>query len=70
MAQTLGGKISELRKDIGITQDEMSEKLGVTPQAVSKWENDVSCPDIMLLPKLAGLLGISIDELFSNAPRG
>ena len=44
MAQTLGGKIAELRRNIGLTQDEMSEKLGVTPQAVSKWENDVSCP--------------------------
>lgn len=69
MAQTLGGKIAELRRNIGLTQDEMSEKLGVTPQAVSKWENDVSCPDIMLLPKLAGLLGTSIDELLSNEPK-
>lgn len=69
MAQTLGGKIAELRKNLGITQDEMSEKLGVTPQAVSKWENDVSCPDIMLLPKLATLLGTSVDELLSNQPK-
>lgn len=69
MAQTLGGKIAELRRNIGLTQDEMSEKLGVTPQAVSKWENDISCPDIMLLPKLAKLLGTTVDELLSNEPK-
>jgi transcriptional regulator with XRE-family HTH domain len=69
MAQTLGGKIAELRRNIGLTQDEMSEELGVTPQAVSKWENDISCPDIMLLPKLARLLGTTVDELLSNEPK-
>lgn len=69
MANTLGGKIAELRKNIGMTQDEMSEKLGVTPQAVSKWENDISCPDIMLLPKIANLLGTTCDELLSNEPK-
>lgn len=69
MAQSLGGKIAELRRNGGLTQDEMSEKLGVTPQAVSKWENDISCPDIMLLPKLAALLGTTVDELLSNEPK-
>jgi len=69
MAHTLGSKIAELRKNNGMTQDELSEKLGVTPQAVSKWENDISCPDIMLLPKIANLLGTTCDELLSNDPR-
>ncbi|NLY69550.1 MAG: helix-turn-helix transcriptional regulator [Clostridiales bacterium] len=69
MAHTLGSKIAELRKNNGMTQDELSEKLGVTPQAVSKWENDISCPDIMLLPKIANLLGTTCDELLSNEPR-
>jgi transcriptional regulator with XRE-family HTH domain len=69
MAHTLGSKIAELRKNNGMTQDELSEKLGVTPQAVSKCENDISCPDIMLLPKIANLLGTTCDELLSNEPR-
>ncbi|MDD3094562.1 MAG: helix-turn-helix transcriptional regulator, partial [Clostridia bacterium] len=49
--------------------DEMAEKLNVTPQAVSKWENDISCPDIMLLPKIAEMLSVSVDELLSDAPK-
>ncbi len=60
---TLGSKIAELRKKKGFTQEEFAEKLGVTAQAVSKWENDVSCPDIMLLPKIAEIFSVSIDEL-------
>jgi len=66
---TLGRKIAELRRGKNITQDEMAEKLNVTPQAVSKWENDISCPDIMLLPKIAEMLSVSVDELLSDAPK-
>lgn len=66
MEKTIGQKISMLRKDKGITQEGLAERLGVSPQAVSKWENDISCPDITLLPKLAQLLGITVDELLSN----
>ncbi|MEG1743078.1 MAG: helix-turn-helix transcriptional regulator [Clostridia bacterium] len=66
MSITLGKKIFELRKQKGITQDEMSEKLGVSPQAVSKWENDISCPDIMLLPMIAEMFHVTIDELLGN----
>ena len=44
----------------------MAETLGVSPQAVSKWENDQSCPDIALLPKLAKLLDVSVDVLLSG----
>ncbi len=62
-ATGLGGNISAWRKAKGMTQEEFAEKLGVTPQAVSKWENGVSCPDIMLLPKIAEIFGVSIDEL-------
>lgn len=64
--QTLGERISELRKEKGFKQEELAEALGVTAQAVSKWENDISCPDIMLLPKLAELLGVTVDELLSG----
>lgn len=64
---TLGEKISAARKEHGYTQEEFAELLGVTSQAVSKWENNASCPDIMLLPRISQLLNISIDELLGNA---
>ena len=66
MSESLGKKISELRKEKSFTQEELAEKLGVSPQAVSKWENDLSCPDIMLLPELASLFDVSIDEMFGE----
>lgn len=65
--ETLGSKIARLRKEKGYTQEEFSQLLDVTAQAVSKWENDVSCPDIMLLPKISQLLQTSIDELLGNS---
>ena len=64
--ETIGKRISEHRKAKNIKQDELAEKLLVSPQAVSKWENDISCPDISLLPNLAEILGISVDELLSG----
>lgn len=64
--ETLGKRISENRKAKNIKQEELAEMLLVSPQAVSKWENDISCPDISLLPKLAEILGISVDELLSG----
>ena len=66
MAQTIGKRIMENRKRLGLTQDALAERLGVTAQAVSKWENDQSCPDISLLPKLAKLLGVTVDVLLSG----
>ena len=63
MEQTIGKRIAQNRKRLGLTQDALAEKLGVTAQAVSKWENDQSCPDITTLPKLAAIFGISTDEL-------
>lgn len=60
---TIGKRISEYRKKKNIKQDELAEMLGVSPQAVSKWENDLSCPDISLLPELSRILGVSIDEI-------
>ena len=64
--KTLGMRIAEYRKVKGMKQDELAEKLGVSAQAVSKWENDVSCPDIMTLPELAKLLGVTTDELLTG----
>ena len=66
MEMTLGKRIAFLRKDKELKQDELAEKLGVSPQAVSKWENDQTCPDITLLPELAKILGVTVDELLSG----
>lgn len=63
---TLGEKLSEKRRAKGMTQDEVAEKMGVTAQAVSKWENDLSCPDITLLVPLAELYGTSVDVLLGR----
>ena len=66
MENTLGKRISDLRRPKGLKQDDLAEKLNVSPQAVSKWENDQTCPDITLLPVLAKILGVSVDELLSG----
>lgn len=63
MKKTLGMMIAELRKQYGMTQLELAEKMGVTDKAVSKWERDLSCPDINSIPKLAEILGVSVEEL-------
>ena len=63
MKKTLGTMISELRKQHGMTQLELAEKMGVTDKAVSKWERDLSCPDINSLPTLAQILGVSVEDL-------
>lgn len=64
---TLGCRIAHLRKAQGLTQDALAERLCITPQAVSKWENDQSCPDIMTLPQLSQLLQVSIDTLLTGS---
>lgn len=61
--QTLGMKITALRKQMGMTQLELAEKMGVTDKAVSKWERDLSCPDVSSLPRLAEIFDVSVDEL-------
>lgn len=66
MEKTLGKRIAELRKEKGLKQEALAEKLSVSPQAVSKWENDQSCPDISVLPLLAELLGVTVDQLLTG----
>ena len=66
MEETLGKRISTLRKQKDLRQDDIAHLLDVSPQAVSKWENDQTCPDIGLLPKLAKILGVTTDELLSG----
>ena len=61
----IGKKIRLLRLCKGLTQEQLAEKLCVTAQAVSKWENDVTTPDIALLPQMSVVFGVTIDELFS-----
>ena len=66
MELTLGKRIAALRKQKDLRQDDIAQLLDVSPQAVSKWENDQTCPDIGLLPKLAQILGVTTDELLSG----
>lgn len=63
MNESIGNRIARYRKAKGLTQEELANQLGVSSQAVSKWENDASCPDISLVPQLCQALGISTDEL-------
>lgn len=65
--ETLGRRIARLRLERGMTQERLARTLGVTAQAVSKWENDLSAPDIMSLPQLARELGVTVDELLGGA---
>lgn len=63
MRVSIGNRIATLRKEKNMTQSELAEKLGVSPQAVSKWENDLAYPDITLLGPLSEILGCSIDTI-------
>ena len=61
--QTLGHRIADLRKESGMTQLDLAGKMGVTDKAVSKWERDLACPDVNSMARLAGIFGVSVDEL-------
>lgn len=64
--KTLGERIKYHRKRLGLTQEQLAERMGVSAQAVSKWENNLSCPDISILPELAEVFGISLDALLGR----
>lgn len=64
--ETIGKRISALRKARGMKQEELAERLDVSGQAVSKWENDQTCPDIGLLPRLARVFGVTTDYLLTG----
>lgn len=64
--KTMGMLIASLRKAQGMTQAELAERMQVTDKAVSKWERDLSCPDIHSLPKLAEVLQVSAEELLQG----
>ena len=64
MQLNLGTKIRELRRRDGRTQETLAEALGVTPQAVSRWESGGSYPDMEIMPSIANYFGVTIDALF------
>ncbi len=68
--EEFGRRLANLRHQSGKKQREVADELGVTPQAVSKWERGLSCPDILMLDELSTSLGVTITELFleSEAP--
>lgn len=61
----IGNQIKQLRQRRGVTQENLAEHLGVTPQAVSKWERGVATPDIAMLPEISAYFGVTIDALFA-----
>ena len=67
--QTMGEIISTLRKEKGMTQKDLAEKMGVTDKAVSKWERNLSCPDISSIPKLAEVLDTGVETLMDVTPK-
>lgn len=64
---TIGERIAELRKQKRMTQDELAGIIGVSAQSVSKWETDTTMPDIMLLPVIADIFEVSIDDLYGKS---
>ena len=64
--QTFGAMLATLRKEKAMTQLELAEQMGVTDKAVSKWERDLSFPDVSSLPRLAEILDVSVDELMQG----
>ena len=64
MADMIAGR----RRELGLTQKELAEKLNITDKAVSKWERGIACPDTATIPQLAQILGISIEELMTSKP--
>ena len=63
---TMGETIAALRKARGMTQEALANELGVSNQAVSKWESNASCPDVQLLPRIADEFGVTLDRLFGR----
>lgn len=66
MENSIGKRIAALRREKGLKQEDLAQAMGVSSQAVSKWENDQACPDISLLPRLAKFLGATVDALLSG----
>ena len=63
--KTFGEMISSLRREKNMTQNDLADKMNVTDKAVSKWKRNLSCPDINSIPKLAEILGVSVEKLLN-----
>ena len=63
--RSMGEIISALCREKGMTQRELADMLNITDKAVSKWERGMACPDTQLIPKVAEILGISVEELMN-----
>ncbi len=68
MQETFGQRLQRLRKQANLTQEDVAAKLNITFQAVSKWENDLTAPDISVLNELSDILNVSLDELLGKQP--
>ena len=66
MKESFGQRLSRIRKEKGLTQEDVASRITISPQAVSKWENDISSPDISVLSQLADMFGVSVDELLGR----
>jgi transcriptional regulator with XRE-family HTH domain len=66
MTESFGQRFLRLRKAKGLTQDDIAKKVNISAQAVSKWENDISSPDISILTDLAEILGVRVEELLGK----
>ena len=64
--EEFGRRLAELRRKTGKKQRQVADELGITPQAVSKWERGLSCPDILILDELSASLGVTIADLFKR----
>ena len=67
-SNSMGELIATLRREKGMTQKELADMLSITDKAVSKWERNVACPDTQAIPKLAEILGVSVEELMQAKP--
>jgi len=70
MSKTFGERLAEFRKKCNMTQEDVGDKLGVSAQAVSKWENDTTLPDPMMLKKLADLYNVSLNDVYGVEQEG
>ena len=70
MNENFSKNLRKLRQEKKLTQEQVAEKLGVSAQAVSRWETSVTFPDIMLLPEIARIYGVLVDDLFKESPQG